>query len=67
MTGTEVKTFIKSEGVCLWQVAEKLGFNDGNFSRRLRKPFTDDEFERISEIVTSVKKESKTAHGAGTP
>lgn len=67
MTGQEVRSYIKAAGVCLWQVAEKLGLYDGNFSRRLRKPFTAEEFARISEIVAEIKEENNTAHSAGTP
>ena len=66
MTGSEIRSYIKSHGVLLWQVAEKFGLNDANFSRRLRKPFTDEEFCRITEIVATIKEENKTAHSAGT-
>ncbi len=38
MHGNEVKTLITTAGVKCWQVADALGMNDGNFSRRLRKP-----------------------------
>ena len=47
MTGAEIKQLILDSGVYCWQVAERLGLNDGNFSRRLRKPFSADEIERI--------------------
>lgn len=51
MTGSEIKALIKSAGVKCWQVAERLGMQDSNFSRRLRKPFSDSEAERIQAIV----------------
>lgn len=29
----QIRDAAKEAGICLWQVAEKLGVNDGNFSR----------------------------------
>lgn len=54
MQGCEIKEFIQRNGVRLWQVAFALGMTDGNFSRRLRKPFTKAEFRRIEEIVEKI-------------
>ncbi len=55
MSGAEIKAFIISNGLKLWQVAEKIGMNDGNFSRRLRKPFSEQETERIKKAVAELK------------
>lgn len=55
MTGAEVKALIKASGLKCWQVAAELGLNDGNFSRRLRKPFNDAEIDRISTAIKKVK------------
>ena len=51
MTGAEVKQLIISAGVKCWQVAELWGVNDGNFSRRLRKPFDDSEVKKLKTII----------------
>lgn len=51
MTGAEVKQLIVSAGVKCWQVAELWGVNDGNFSRRLRKPFDDSEVKMLKTII----------------
>lgn len=51
MTGAEVKQLIVSAGVKCWQVAELWGVNDGNFSRRLRKPFDDSEVKKLKAII----------------
>lgn len=63
MNGQDVKNYILSKGVRLWQVAEIYGMNDGNFSRRLRKNFSDEEFKCIQDITESIvssrKKEDK--------
>ena len=60
MTGNEVKQLIRSAGLKCWQVAELWGVNDGNFSRRLRRPFNDEEVKRIKAIIKELKK-TKTA------
>lgn len=56
MTGTEIKQLIRSAGLKCWQVAELWGVNDGNFSRRLRRPFNDEEVKRIKEIIAELTK-----------
>ena len=53
----EIKNSIKNAGLKLWQVAEKLNLNDGNFSRKLRKEFTDDEKKRVYEAIQVLIKE----------
>ena len=59
MNGVEVRTMILESGVKLWQVAELWGITDGNFSRRLRKPFNADEVERIRAIIAEIKANEK--------
>jgi hypothetical protein len=55
MTGAEIKQLIISNGLRLWQVADLWGLTDGNFSRRLRKPFNDDEVKRVKAIIAQLK------------
>lgn len=62
MSGQEVKAFIKSTGVKLWEVAEVLGMTDGNFSRRLRKPFNDNEVADIKRIVNTLTEQNEAAN-----
>lgn len=57
MTGAEVKQLAKENGVFLWQIAEKLGINDGNFSRKLRKPLSDADTEKVLDAVEQLKQE----------
>lgn len=59
MQGCEIKEYIRHNGVKLWQVAFALGMTDGNFSRRLRKPFSKAEFRRIEEIVEKILAEQE--------
>ena len=63
MTGSEIKQLILSEGVRCWQVAELWGISDGNFSRRLRKPFDDDETEKVRACIQRIKAEGKSLRG----
>jgi len=44
-------------GVKLWQIAEKLGMNDGNFSRKLRRELSEDEKAHIRVIIAELKRE----------
>lgn len=47
----EIRNAAKSAGICLWQVAEKLGINDGNFSRKLRRELPSEEREKVLDII----------------
>ena len=55
MTGTEVKQLAKQNGVYLWQIAEKLRINAGNFSRKLRKPLSDEDTARVLAGIDQLK------------
>lgn len=57
MTGAEVRKLAKESGVFLWQIAEKLGINDGNFSRKLRKPLSDADTAKILNIIEQIRAE----------
>lgn len=51
MTNYEIRERAKSAGVKLWQIAEVLGMNDGNFSRKLRRELPLNEQQKIFEII----------------
>lgn len=55
MNGFEIKRLILDSGLKLWQVAERWGVSDGNFSRRLRKPFDENEVNKINKIISDIK------------
>lgn len=57
MTGSEIKQLILDSGLKLWQIAERWSLTDSNFSRRLRKPFNENEVKRIKEIIADIKRE----------
>lgn len=51
----DIRERAKAAGVHLWQIAERLGMNDGNFSRKLRRELTDHDKERIFCIIEELK------------
>ena len=53
----EIRTAAKRAGVRLWQVAERVGVNDGNFSRKLRRELPPDEQEKILTIINELAAE----------
>ena len=57
MNNLEIRNAIKSVGIKYWEVAERYGINDGNFSRKLRKELSLEEKEKILNIISEIKKE----------
>lgn len=52
-----IKHYAKVSGVKLWQVAEALGLQDSNFSKKLRHALTPIEEQRICEIIDKIAAE----------
>lgn len=61
MNNYDIKEAAKRAGIKLWQIADKLGINDGNFSRKLRKELSDDEKQKIFDIIAQLQREQKGA------
>lgn len=57
MNGSEIKEKILGAGLKLWQVAYAYGTTDSNFSRLLRKDFTNEQTEKILSIIEELKTE----------
>jgi len=55
MSGQEIKALIQSSGLKCWQVADALGMQDSNFSRRLRKPFDEKAVEAVKSAIAKLK------------
>lgn len=53
----DIRRAAKSAGVCLWQIAERFGINDGNFSRKLRRELPPEEREKILGIIKDLAAE----------
>lgn len=58
MNNQDIREEIIKAGLRLWQVAERYGCNDGNFSRKLRHELPKEEKERIRQIIRELKEES---------
>ncbi len=54
MFNQDVRMEAKRKGVYMWQIAEKYGINDGNFSRKLRKELPQEEKDKIFKIIQSI-------------
>ena len=52
-----IKEYAKNSGVKLWQVAEALGMQDSNFSKKLRHQLTPTEEQRICKIIDMIAAE----------
>lgn len=53
----DIRAAAKSAGVMLWEIADKLGITDNNFSRKLRHELPQAEKERIFSIIEEIAKE----------
>jgi len=53
----DIREAAEAANIYLWEIAVKLGLNDGNFSRKLRRELTQAEKERIFSIIEQLKKE----------
>ena len=54
MENLDIRNEIKAAGLYFWQVADALGINDGNFSRKLRHELPDEGKTRIRAIITEL-------------
>ncbi len=53
----QIREAAKASGIRLWQVAERYGLSDGNFSRKLRRELPQHEQVRILGIIDDLAKE----------
>lgn len=53
----EIRSEAKRAGVRLWEIAERLGMNDGNFSRKLRRELNPEERRKILAIINDLETE----------
>ena len=55
MCNQDIREYAKALNVKLWQIANKLGINDGNFSRKLRYELTEETRQQIFKIVDELE------------
>lgn len=54
MCNQEIRTKAKAAGVKLWEIAERFGMNDGNFSRKLRRELPEAERVKALAIIDQI-------------
>ena len=54
MCNTDIREYAVKNNVRLWQVAQELHINDGNFSRKLRVELSQEEKQRIKDIIDNL-------------
>lgn len=51
-----LKKYAKSKGVKLWEIADRLGMADSNFSRMLRYELSAEKSIQIKQIIEDIAK-----------
>lgn len=57
MNNQDIRDAIDSGGLKYWQVADKYGLTDGNFSRLLRKELPEEIKAKVFKAIEEAKKE----------
>ena len=57
MANQEIRRAAAAAGLRLWQLAERLGYSEGGFSRRLRHELPPEERDQILEIIRTITEE----------
>jgi hypothetical protein len=57
MINKKIRELAKEKGVKLWQIADKLQLNDGNFSRLLRHELPKEKEQQILNIIYELSEE----------
>lgn len=57
----EIRARATEKGVCLWEIADKIGLWDSSFSRKLRKELSDSEKQAIFKIIDEIAAEKENA------
>jgi hypothetical protein len=57
MINKKIRELAKEKGVKLWQIADKLLLNDGNFSRLLRHELPKEKEQKILDIINKLSEE----------
>ena len=57
MCNQDIREYAKAHNVKLWQIANELGINDGNFSRKLRYELPGETKKQIKVIIDELAAE----------
>ena len=58
MKNIDIRDYARIKDVKLWQIANALHINDGNFSRKLRVELTEDKKQEIRAIIDELSGEN---------
>lgn len=59
MKNQDIRSEIKGAGFKLWQIADKLGITDSNFSKLLRHELSEGKKNEIRNMIAKLKKEGE--------
>lgn len=62
----DIKQKAKEKGVYLWEIADKLGIIDCNFSRKLRVELPQEQKQAIFNIIDEIAKENAVQSATNT-
>lgn len=66
MHNSEIRMKAKEKNVKLWEIADRIGLTDGNFSRKLRKELSDEEREKVLLVIEQIAAEREAARNEQT-
>ncbi len=55
----DIRELAKRNGICLWQIADKLNMRDSNFSRMLRTELPSEKKMKIVKIIKELSEKQK--------
>ena len=50
----DIRSLAESKGVKMWQIAERYGLHESNFSRKLRHPLTESDRTKVISIINEI-------------
>lgn len=59
MNNIDIRQHAANLGVKLWEIADHMGIQDSNFSRKLRKELSIEEKRKIIEAIDCVSKQKR--------
>lgn len=57
MANATIRARAKEKGVCLWEIADRFGIMDTNFSKKLRKEFAPADTEKALRFIDEIAAE----------
>ena len=64
MRNKNIREAAKAQGVMLWEIAERIGITDSNFSRKLRRELPEDEQNRLLLLIAEIAGEKEAQNAA---